>query len=287
MAVCKGGHRFIVEKGIIDLMPNITDKNLLNEASYFDQVFESDRNYKINLNHNIGIRLQKEAIKLFKQIIAIEWPDYQRREICLGEIGCGDGSAVWYFGEIPFRFVNYIGVDISMKSLQYGAKKVDLPANWRRQYVRGSANVPIFNKNSLDMIVSLGALHHTNTESVIRWVANSLKKDGLFIMEEPSHNNPFAKVGRKLVRGVNTEDEKQLNPSYIKNISNRCGLKLILEKGMDFLTGPLGFLFGMVNLPNHVVSLSYYFGRSIDYFFRSPSLNYRFLHIYKNEGGRL
>jgi uncharacterized protein YbaR (Trm112 family) len=46
MAVCKGGHRFIIEEGIIDLMPTITDKNLLNEVVII----------KINLNHNIGIR---------------------------------------------------------------------------------------------------------------------------------------------------------------------------------------------------------------------------------------
>jgi SAM-dependent methyltransferase len=282
--VCSNGHQFSVEEGILNLMPTeFADRNLQNEASYFDRIFESGRNFKINPNHSIGIRLRKQAIDLFEQTIAREWPDHQNRDINLGEIACGDGSAIWHFGDMDFRSVTYIGTDISLKSLVYGVKNYRVPPNWVRQYVRASANVPIFRSNSMDLVLSLGALHHLSADSAVRWIARSMKKGGLFIMQEPSHKNPFAKIGRKLIRGANTEDEKPLDPSYITNLSYRCGLRLIFERGMDFLTGPMAYLLGMIRLPDRINNLLYYFGRSVDYFFRSPSLNYRFLQIYKKE----
>jgi SAM-dependent methyltransferase len=283
--ICKNDHKYGMSDGILDLMPIITDNTLLDESEHFDKVFEGgNRKFSIEQDPYIGLKLLDKSRKVFEKVITEEWPNLAEKRISIAEIGCGDGSAYWYLGKLAFKAVKYTGIDISLKSLQHVAKvRKNTPPNWDSLFVRTSANLQIFMRESLDIVLSLGALHHLQVEKIIDWVSQSLKPQGLFIIQEPSEGNPFAKVGRNFIRDFNTEGERPLNPREIKNMAIRCGLAPIYERGINFLAGPLAFFPGIAKAPRAIKSVAYLVSVAIDSIVRNQSISYGFIHIYKKE----
>lgn len=282
---CNNGHQlYQYKRGIIDLLPHTSDKNLLHEQQHWDDVAQNG--YKMTINHKtifpnvyIGNRIWKECCNIYKVIIAKELENINRT-ISIVDIGCGSGSAISYFSPIDFFEVEYIGIDVSLKLLEEAIKR-KLPNNWKVLFLRASANEGIFKENSLDIIFCSSALHHMQTNAIIKWISSSLKPGGLFILNEPSDKNPFAKIGRRVVHNLNTEGERPLVPSEVKQIAAHNNLELRYEKGKDFLVGPIWYLMGIFNLPK-LISLSFYYPlHFIDSFIRSPNLNYSFIQIYK------
>lgn len=96
-----------------------------------------------------------------------------------------------------------------------------------------------------------------------------------------SLNNPFARVGRKMVTGFHTKGENPLIPRNIRELAADYELRLVYEKGLYFLTGPLEYLIGMLKPPKPIVILSYYFGRCVDSLVRPISLNYSFVQVFQ------
>jgi SAM-dependent methyltransferase len=283
---CNDGHKYYQSQcGILDLLPDTSDKNLLQEQQHWDDV--SQKGYRITIGHRTAVpnihidnKIVKEHSNLYKDIIAKEWPDHSNRTISIVDLGCGQGSAISFLDSIEFLGVEYIGIDVSMKMLE-DAIKIKFPNNWKIKFVRASANERIFKENSLDIIFCAGALHHLQTNAVIRWISSSLKPNGLFILNEPSDKNPFAKIGRRVVHDFHTKGEKPLVPSEVKRIAAHSNLELRYEKGMNFLIGPVYYLMGILNLPKVIVLSFYYPLHFIDLFIRSPSLNYSFIQVYK------
>ncbi|MGH9952470.1 MAG: class I SAM-dependent methyltransferase, partial [Nitrososphaeraceae archaeon] len=176
----------------------------------------------------------------------------------------------------------YIGADISMKSLQ-AAQKRSLPANWDRQLVRTSANIPLIKEGSLDLVFSAAALHHLQIDSVIGWISKALKPEGLFILTEPGNKNPFAQIGRRMVHGFHTEGEKPLDPVTTKRIAEKNDLVLMYERGLDCVNGPLSFFAGITKMPRPIVAVLYYFAHLVDRSIKSSKWSYRFVQIYKRK----
>ena len=88
---CAGRHEFPCVDGIVDLLPNLSDKHLLEEAAHFDSVAKAGR---------MSISPQAYFFKMmvidYKQVIYefVEkaMPDYRERaSVTIGEIGCGSG----------------------------------------------------------------------------------------------------------------------------------------------------------------------------------------------------
>jgi ubiquinone/menaquinone biosynthesis C-methylase UbiE len=182
---------------------------------------------------------------------------------------------------MKFAKIHYFGVDISLKHLQLGIKRI-LPNNLKVQFVRSSANSNVFADNSLDIVFSLAALHHLQLDLVIERLSKALKPTGLLVLCEPSDKNLPAKIGRRLIsRDFFTEGEKPISPNQIKLLASKYSLKLIYEHGFDFITTPLGYLIEILKLPKPIAVCSYYIFRAVDYFINSPSLNYCFVEIYK------
>jgi SAM-dependent methyltransferase len=278
------GHEFRIIDSIVDLMPNTSDRNLLNEEEHWDKV--AAKGGRTGVNYNPNPYMENKAIervsKIIERCITKEWKNYSNKDIYLGEIGCGSGSVVKFLHSVKFGKVYYFGADISLKQLQSAAKKKILPNKWEGQFIRASANIPLFSSNSLDIIFSVAALHHLKLDLVIEWVSKSLKSDGLFIVYEPSDRNPVAKIGRKLISpDFFTEDERPIPPNQVKQMASHCDLQLVYEQGFDFLTLPLAYLIEILKMPKPVTFCAYYISRLVDCFVRSPSLNYYFLHIYK------
>jgi SAM-dependent methyltransferase len=278
-AKCSRGHAFEVRNGVIDLMPKISDASLKEEEEHWNKVTKEEDNV-IRKNSFMNGKMVEDCRRIYKQVITNEWSDYQTKHPCIGEIGCGSGSAISYLRDIGFASVNYVGADISLDRLVLGASS-HFPRNWVAQFIRTSVAHPTFKENSLDIAFSAAALHHLNVNDSIKWLSASIKKGGLLILNEPSIGNPFAKIGRKMTHGFHTKGEKPLMPGEIKAISGRTGLTLTYEKGLHFLTGSLQYLLGNLNLPKKVVLCSCYLSRGIDRMVASPYLNYSFIQVYR------
>lgn len=108
-----------------------------------------------------------------------QWLGGGERKIIL-DAGCGSGfSALLLFGE-HLKHHGYVGVDIS--NAVEVAKQRFVERGIRGNFVRGNIlDLPIA-EESIDIIFSEGALHHTeSTEEAIRALTNKLKKGGVFL----------------------------------------------------------------------------------------------------------
>jgi SAM-dependent methyltransferase len=277
---CNNGHEYHQSNsGVLDLLPLTFDKNILDEQQHWDSVSSKG---KMTLVPSIHIRKKMFSVysNLYKEIIVNELPNYSNKTVSIAEIGCGSGSAASYLSSIQFHNIEYIGIDVSIRTLEFAAKR-ELPSNWNSRFIRASANEGIFKKDSLDIIFCTAALHHLNIDSTIKWISASLRPNGIFILNEPSSRNPFATIGRRIIHDFHTAGEKPLKPSDINNIACNYNLQLKYEKGKDFLTGPISYLMGILKLPKVMVLCFYHTTHLIDLFIRSPSLNYSFVQVYK------
>lgn len=280
-SVCKSGHQFPVKEGILDLHPDIKDSNLLNEEEHWNNIADKGK-MKFVPDRYISTKIVQDYVAAFERSIKAAWNGNFPSSISLVDIGCGSGSAIRYLQKVKFDKVNYVGIDISIKTMKLCMTRDEpIPSNWSVRFIKASANVDIFKENSLDIIFSASALHHLNLYSVLEWVSKSLKPNGLLILHEPSSKNPFAKVGRKIVHDFHTKGEKPMEPGNIKQLSYEHNLTLVNEKGLHFLTGSLQYLLGIVRLPFPFVFCIYHISRFIDSLILSPSLNYSFIQVYK------
>jgi len=280
---CTGGHEFHLVNGIIDLMSNTKDCGiLLEEQRYWNNVAESGW-VKLLPNAFMDRKIREDRSATFKQAIRNQWPDYRTKEVFIGEIGCGSGSAFTYLDQVEFLNVSYVGIDISLKMLQLASGK---SRSWKTQFVRASAEKSIFAENSLDIVFSVSVLSYFQLNTVVKWISEALKPGGLFILDEPSARNLFARIGRKYIKNRSPffyTNNTRILPDQVREIASRYKLKLVFEKGLHFLVSPLYYFLGIFNIPNRVSVPLYYIARSIDYFVTSPSWNYSFIHVYQKE----
>lgn len=276
---CNRGHEFQVVGGVTDFLGNTSDERILEEETHWDTVADMGSN-TIMPDPYITSKIVDNLRLLYERVITHIWPNCNRRSVSIGEIGCGSGSAMSYLDKVEFAAVKYFGADVSIKRLLMGINRKP-PDNWIAHFMRTSANKPLFNDNSLDIIFSAAALHHLDVRAAIELISCSIKPGGLLILNEPTLNNPFARVGRKMIKGFHTKGEKALVPKVIKQVAAENKLELVYEKGMQFFTGPLEYLLGIIKPPKPVVVCSYYLGRSIDSLIRSISLNYTFIQIFQ------
>lgn len=273
---CKSGkHRFESKAGVLDLMPHITDNRLIEELQYTDRVAETGK-MVIYADKYMNSEMFKLRQKIFVDHII---DNFQSNSLTIGEIGCGEGSAIMYLRDIPFR-VDYYGADISLKIMQTGLKRTYIPNTWNVKFFRNTADKQLFADNSLDVMFSASALHHLELRPSIEWMARTLKRAGLLILHEPNQGNIFASIGRKLVPAINTGGEHPLDHIEVQRLARENGLELLHEQGLFYLTGALGFLVSMMHLPLWLSKAIYAVSRRIDDMVKSPDRAYAFLQIY-------
>jgi SAM-dependent methyltransferase len=280
MCTCTKGHRYMIMKNIIDFLPNTNDESLKEEEQHWDR-YATKGKASIEVNSYIKEKIYNDYDALFYEYITNEWPDHSQKHISVAEIGCGSGSAIRFLKQINFTEVDYVGIDLSLQSMtEFKGMKEILP-NWKIRFVRASANTGLFSDSTLHMVFSTSALHHLRLTDVIKWTSKSLKRGGLFILNEPSELNPFAKLGRKFVRDFHTKGEKPLHPKKIRKIANEYGLQLRYEKGLHFLSGPMMYLVEILHLPMPFSILAYSVSKVFDGLIISPSWNYSFVQVYR------
>lgn len=287
---CKNQHRFKIVNGILDLLPTTSDENIIGEQEHWHNVSKKGGNVVVP-NPFINNKMVNDVRNNCENIVRSHLNNYNRSNgknensgqtiLSIGEIGCGGGSAMTYLRTLQFAQVKYYGNDVSLDILVKGLKSGSRPATWQLNFIRSSANTQLFADESLDMIFSAAALHHLQLDSVFNWIPKSLKKGGILILCEPSLKNPFAKIGRKFIKGFHTPGEKPLNPSEVRRLCEKNGLRMVYEKGEHFLTGPMEYLLGIWNPPIILVKLTYCITKTLDSVVRSPSFNYMFIQAYR------
>jgi SAM-dependent methyltransferase len=286
-AKCEKGHSFQVIDGIIDIMPKIDDQNLLSEEKYWNDTAEDGWPQSIeNLNPYMDGKMFEDYQNVCSEFIKNEWPDYNKKNISIGEIGCGNGSAISYLEKLEFLGANYLGIDISINMMRL-ARKRPMPANWNIHFVKTSGHECVFRENYFDIMFSISVLHHFDTNKILECISNSLKSNGLLIINEPSARNPFASIGRRLGIGYGiygffkNKKKKPLLPQPIREIASKYQLELVYEKGLHFITWPLYYVLLSVKPPKPLAVFAYNISSFIDSFVTSPSLNYCFFQVYK------
>jgi SAM-dependent methyltransferase len=281
---CDKGHNFSLTNGILDLLSGTSQENILEEEKHWDKFAQRGR-LSVAPNSYMKNKVFEHYRLTFEGLVSCEWPDLSSKAVSIADIGCGSGSAIRDLGNLDFASVDYVGIDVSSKLMSMYDRFLDreLPKKWRIQFIRASANKSIFRDGSLDIVFSASALHHLKVEVVVNWVSKALKPGGLFILNEPSDMNPFAKIGRKMVRDFHTKGERPLLPNKLNRICRQKSLNLRYEKGMHFLTGPLEYLVGIFKFPNAFSEAAYHLSRRFDRLVASPSWNYSFIQLYKKE----
>ena len=283
MCTCAKGHRYAVKKNIIDFMPKMSDERLKEEEEHWDLYAEKGK-ASIDVNPYIKYKIYEDYDSLFYKFIINEWPDYSQKRICVAEIGCGYGSAIRFLKQINFAEVDYVGMDLSFESmLDHNDDFNKRMPSWKVRFVRASANRGFFGEGTLDMVFSTSALHHLQVEDVVKWISKSLKTGGLFIINEPSEMNLFAKIGRRFVSNFNTPGERPLSPKKLKKIANNHDLHLKHEKGLHCLSGPMMYLVEMLHFPKPLTILTYCVSNIIDRLVISPAWGYSFIQVYRRE----
>jgi SAM-dependent methyltransferase len=198
--------------------------------------------------------------------------------------------ALSFLLRLGFSRVDYIGIDISVKMMELAKKNnMNIPTNWNTLFIRSSANEGIFEEDSLDIVFCDGVLARLDLGSVIEWVTRALRPGGLFIFNDNSDKNLFAKICRRLIPNFHlrydphNEGQKCLAPDYVKEKADRYHLRLVYEKGLHFFNGRLQYLTEIFNIPKPIMVCVYHAARFVDYFITSPSWSYSFVQAYKKD----
>jgi hypothetical protein len=112
-------------------------------------------------------------------------------------------------------------------------------------------------------------------------MARMLKQGGLLIIYEPSYNNIFASIGRKLIPAINTGGEHTLDHTEVQILVRKNDLELLHEQGLFYLSGPLAYLVSMMHSPLWLSKAIYAISRCIDKMVKSPDKAYAFVQIYR------
>ncbi len=110
------------------------------------------------------------------------------KEVCILDIGCGNGGFVHWLHEIGYR--NSFGIDISSEQIELGRKLgiTDITQADLMEFLQDKKQV-------YDLIFARDILEHFRKEEVmevLELVSKALNKDGKVIIKTPNAESPFA-----------------------------------------------------------------------------------------------
>lgn len=133
---CKSGKQCFESKSrVLDLMPWLTDNRLIEEVEYPDRVAETGK-MVINADRYMDAEMANLVQRIFLDHIIT---NFDVNSLTIGKIACGEGSAIMYLRDIPFK-VNYYGADISLKIMQAALKRTYIPNTWKVNFFRTTAD---------------------------------------------------------------------------------------------------------------------------------------------------
>jgi len=147
------------------------------------------------------------------------------------DIGCGPGNFLhcqlnWYNGS------NITGLDISEELLNYAKSYYSTC-----KFIRGSAEVLPFRRESFDIVSALQVIEHLyNPSAFLEEVYRILKPRGLFLLATPNPNGIAARLLKSKWTGFREDHIALRNPSDWHSAIECCGFSIIKE-GTTLLNG--------------------------------------------------
>lgn len=117
------------------------------------------------------------------------------------EYGCGTGDNMEKFQNFG---ASTTGIDISDEGIKKAIKKINGDF-----YVMDAENTQ-FEKNTFDIIVGTGIIHHLDLKSIYSETSRILNENGHAVFIEPLGHNPIINLYRKLTPNIRTVDEHPL-----------------------------------------------------------------------------
>jgi len=136
------------------------------------------------------------------------------------EIGCGIGVDAEYFAKAGAKQVK--AVDLSESCLEVAKKRLK-PYKNTVLLLSPFEELKLPQDETFDLIFARGALHHLKLDISMQKIRDHLKSGGKAVLIEPSSDNPFINLYRKLTPTKRTEDEAPLSNKVIRDLS-RYGL---------------------------------------------------------------
>jgi SAM-dependent methyltransferase len=171
--------------------------------------------YELVQRENWDTRHEYRALNHFHAFSALE---ARRFETCL-VLGCADGTDVEPIAPRVGRFVAIEPAE------QWWRRDIcGVPAEYRKPTLRNDLPLP---DGSVDLVVSLGVLHHIpNVSHVLREVARVLRSGGVFVLREPIHT-----MGdwRRPRRGLTT-NERGLPLGWLRTSLADVGLQVFRRR---------------------------------------------------------
>lgn len=177
--------------------------------------------------------------KVFKAVSPI-LSHYKNIEVML-DIACGVGSPAEYFKNY---YKHYIGIDYSDKLIE-AAKKYNYN-NKKVQFISCNIKDVIKNgflqKNTADIILAIGALHHMTDLNVVMGVLRDLAKvDSYFVAIEPNNANPIIQIMRWFRSKIDpsySSDQKFFSKNELRDLLKANKFKYIELEFQGFFSPP-------------------------------------------------
>lgn len=166
------------------------------------------------------------------------------------DIGCGIGAPAKY---LDGHYLQYIGVDQSAEMVRVA--ELFNQSHSQASFVADSVKNTQLKKNTADMILSIGALHHmTELEIVMGNLVKIAKPDADFVVVEPQNANPIIQSMRwlrgKIDKGY-SEEQIFFSEEELTNLFARHGVINLKISYQGYLSTP----FAQVIIPPQFITL--------------------------------
>ncbi len=152
------------------------------------------------------------------------------------DVGCGGGWSTRFLSRLTSHAV---GLDAS-RALVATAHHGDLS---NTDFIVGDGNRLPLRERSIDLIVSIAALHHLETKQALYEWRRVLKPEGQLLLFEPNRLNPLAAIGRRFFRfETHTPDERPFARAELKSLFTRNNWELL------YLSTDIQFTFAISRL---------------------------------------
>jgi SAM-dependent methyltransferase len=208
-----------------------------------DKLVEQQREHFNSISDRYFEARQRKTHILLKDLI---WKDALSKlgrfwdgEITILEPMCGYAEGLDIICKHIQGKISYTGFDYSDEIVSY--------LNQNRPELRvfhGDVTKIAFDTGQYDIIILIGGLHHVprHASEVVRRLAKSLRKQGLFISFEPTHGNLLAKYVRERIYTKNQIFDHQTERDFSVNDLESMFMSAGLKKDRIMYPGLLAYI---------------------------------------------
>ena len=214
------------------------DKRISYIAKAYDNTYEAERFSRNSPPASMFDKIRdEEFLTVFSNLNLDEFPSNKSKAL---DIGVGGGRYTMY---LTNNGIETVGMDTAIIPLKYASERVDA------KFVRASATDLVFKKDSFDLVICIGLLHHFEDEVLERAldeISDVVKPGGIFVFDVKNKMNPVVWYNYKKENNIKFTLKVRTTREMIKLVENR-GFEVIKKVGILFpitLFAPFVVVFG-------------------------------------------